>query len=306
MKILIDIGHPAHVHYFRNFIHIMKGKGHEFLITARNRSMIHYLLKHYDIPFYDRGKGKNSVIGKLLYMVYADLNILKKALSFKPDFFISFASPYAALVSWLLHKPHIVLDDTEHAKFGHMFYKPFSSVFLNPSCFYKHFGKKQIFFNSLTECFYLHKSFFTPNKNIYQLLGLSEYERYVILRFVSWQANHDLGHSGLNKETKLKLVEFLSMNYKVFISPESELNNDYLDKYIIKIPPEYMHDALFFADFFITESGTMASEAAVLGTPVIYVNSLPLMGYLKEEQQNGLLFHFTNSSGVIELSLIHI
>jgi len=27
MKILIDIGHPAHVHYFRNFIKMMESNG---------------------------------------------------------------------------------------------------------------------------------------------------------------------------------------------------------------------------------------------------------------------------------------
>ena len=39
MKILIDINHPAHVHYFKNFIKIMEKKGHEFLIISRNKEI---------------------------------------------------------------------------------------------------------------------------------------------------------------------------------------------------------------------------------------------------------------------------
>ncbi|MFW5804449.1 MAG: DUF354 domain-containing protein, partial [bacterium] len=35
MKILIDIGHPAHVHYFKNFITKMSQKGHSFIVIAR-------------------------------------------------------------------------------------------------------------------------------------------------------------------------------------------------------------------------------------------------------------------------------
>ena len=41
---------------------------------------------------------------------------------------------------------------------------------------------------------------------------------------------------------------------------------------------------------FVTDSGTMASESAMLGIPVIYTNNLPLMCYLKKEQKKDLLF----------------
>jgi predicted glycosyltransferase len=92
----------------------------------------------------------------------------------------------------------------------------------------------------------------------------------------------------------------LSNRYRVFVSSEGNQNDVIINKYLIKIPPELMHDALHYADFFITESGTMASEAAILNTPVIYVNSLPLMGYLRDEEKSGLLFHFKNSSGVTD------
>ena len=59
MRILIDIKHPAHVHFFRNFIKIMKSKGHEIKVTAREKEMTIYLLKKYKIPFV-----KISSIGK--------------------------------------------------------------------------------------------------------------------------------------------------------------------------------------------------------------------------------------------------
>ena len=43
----------------------------------------------------------------------------------------------------------------------------------------------------------------------------------------------------------------------------------------------------------------MASEAAVLGTPAIYVNSLT-MGYIEDEQRYGLLHHFTNGRAALD------
>ena len=68
MKILIDIGHPAHVHYFKNFIWIMQKNGHEFCITARNKEVALELLDNYGLNYIERGKGANSILGKILYL----------------------------------------------------------------------------------------------------------------------------------------------------------------------------------------------------------------------------------------------
>ena len=57
MKIFVDIGHPAHVHYFKNLILNLKDKGHEFLITARKKDVSQELLDNYNIPYTSRGTG---------------------------------------------------------------------------------------------------------------------------------------------------------------------------------------------------------------------------------------------------------
>jgi predicted glycosyltransferase len=301
MRIFIDIGHPAHVHYFKNFIKIMKNHGHIFFVSARNRSIIFSLLKTYNISYYDRGKGKDGVIGKLFYMIGADFKLLSKALKFKPDIFISFASPYAAQTAWLLRIPHVVLDDTEHARFGHFFYKPFSKVFLNPGCFKKDFGKRQIRFNSYSELFYLHPNNITTHTEIFTLPGIAGNEKFALLRFVSWKASHDIRQSGLDLQTKKRLVNILLENkYKVFISTEGENNDLLFDQYLINISPDLIHHVMEHANLLVTEGATMASECAMLGTPAIYVNSLDA-GTLREQEDKYQLIHgFRSSEGVIE------
>ena len=53
------------------------------------------------------------------------------------------------------------------------------------------------------------------------------------------------------------------------------------------------------SELYIGEGGTMASEAAVLGIPSIFVNSLEL-GYLNElEKKYGLVFNFSDSKKAI-------
>ena len=60
-----------------------------------------------------------------------------------------------------------------------------------------------------------------------------------------------------------------------------------------------MHSVLNYASLYIGEGGTMASEAACLGVPAIYVNSLDA-GVFNEEESYGLLRSFRNTEGVIE------
>jgi len=301
-KILIDIGHPAHVHYFRNFIKIMEGKGYQFMIASRNKEIAHYLLKKYDIPFIDRGKGQNGLVGKANYYFKAVHFIYKMAKTFGPGIILSFGSPYVAIVSKLLGKPHVAFDDTENAKLEHLMYVPFTRNILTPSCYTKNLGNKQTRFNGYMELCYLHPKYFTPDPSILDTLGLRRDEKYVIMRFVSWGASHDRGHSGLSLEMKKKAVKEVSKYGRVFISCEGELLDD-LKQYQINIPPEKMHDALSFATLLYGESATMASECAVLGTPAIYIDNEG-RGYTDEEEEKyGLVFNYTESAKDQELSV---
>ena len=298
MRIFIDIGHPAHVHYFRNFIKIMELKGHAFLVSSRKKECTFELLESYGISYFSRGSGRNSSLGKIIYLFKANWILYKLARRFKPDIFLSMASPYAAQVSWLIGQPHITFDDTEHAEIARKFYKSFSQVIFTPFSFSKDLGPKQIRFNSYMELFYLHPTYFLPNNSIFSTLDLADNKSYVVLRFISWNASHDIGQNGLDLETKRRLVVKLEAKYKVLISAEGELPED-LKKYRIKIPAYKIHDVLAQACLFIGESATMAQESALLGTPAIYVSSLNA-GTLDELEKDGLIFGFRSSLGVME------
>jgi len=297
MKILVDIGHPGHVHYFRNAIKIMEKSGHQFLVIARDKEVTYKLLDFYKITYVKRGKGGKGFWGKLGYILIADFIILKHALKFKPDVFLSFSSTYSGHVAFLLRKPHILIDDTEHAKFEHLMYKPFADVILTPDCFYKNLGAKQIKFKSYMELCYLHPARFEPDRSIFKDLALIVNEPYVIFRFVSWGANHDIGQSGINEKAKFELINKISEKIKVFISAEGQLPEE-LEPYRIRISPEKIHSVLHYATLFIGEGATMASECAMLGTPAIYINSLTA-GTIEDQENYELLFNYRNSDGAL-------
>jgi predicted glycosyltransferase len=297
MKIFIDIGHPAHVHYFKNFIKIMQKKGHSFCITARDKECVFELLNENGLEFHSRGTGKKSAFGKIIYMFKADYILYRKAKKFNPDVFLSFASPYAAQTSFLLRKPHITFDDTDHLSIARKFYLNFSTKVFTPYCFTKDIGPKQEKFHAFMELCYLLPKYFTPNENTLQSLSTKKGDKYAIVRFVSWDANHDYGVNGLPIKEKLQIIKKLEENYKVLISSEGELPID-LMPYKINLPPSKIHDILSFASIVVSEGATMTSECAMLGTPVIYINPLNA-GTLNEQEKYGLIFIYKDLSDVI-------
>ncbi len=298
MRIFIDIGHPAHVHYFRNMIALMHDKGHTFFIVARDKEVTHRLLKQYNLPYISRGKGSGSILGKILYLFKADCQLLKYAKKFNPDIFLSFASPYAAHVSFLMNKPHIAFTDTEHAKLGNLAFSYFTKTILTPGCFRKDFGKKHIKFNGYMELAYLHPDYFRADESILEILKIGKTDKYAVIRFVSWNASHDIGYSGLTYKNKVDLVKKLSEKCKVFISSEVDLPSE-IKKHQLKISPNKMHDVLSFASLFIGEGATMASESAILGTPSICVKSTEDSTCNEQEEKYSLLYNYKNINGVI-------
>ena len=295
MKILIDIGHPAHVHYFRNFIYEMERKGHTYMITTRDKEVTLDLLNYYDLNYICMGKNLNGLWGKFWSIIRNDIKIFKVSLKFKPDLFLSFNIPFPAHVGFLLRKPVVGFTDTEHAKINHLLANPFTHSILTPSCYNKNLGIKHIRFNGYMELCYLHPNYFIPDPSILKLLGVKKDEKYIIMRFVSWNASHDVGHSGLSLDMKRKTLKELSKYAKVFVSSEGELPKD-LKKYQIKIPPEKMHDVLYYATMYFGDGGTTASEAAILGTPSIHIATHAKYCGVQEELKHkyNLLYTFDN------------
>lgn len=297
MKILIDIGHPAHVHIFKIIAKKLSEKGHKILFTTTDKEHEVYLLDKYNLNYVSFGKRYKTIYGKLWGLVKFDLMLFRVALHFKPDLFISHGSMYAAHVAFLLGKKHISLEDSGNMEQIRL-YKPFTQAILTPQELQNEFGRKQIRYSGYHEICYLHPKYFAPNKDIFNYLGINENEKYAIVRFVSWEATHDKGQKGLNLNNKKELIELISPKMKVFISSERELP-DYFKPYQIMIPPEKMHDALAFATIFIGEGATMASECGVLGVPAIYINTI-VRCYNEDQEKYGTVYNFRNIDGVKE------
>lgn len=305
-RILLDIGHPGHVHYFRNAIRLLEQRGHKVAVVARDKEVTFNLLNAYGIPYTSRGTGSKGLPGKLLYILKGDYYVIRAAHEFKPDLFLSFASPYAAQAAWILGKPHISFDDTEHARLGQMMYRPFTDTVVTPKAYRKNFGEKQVCFDGFIELCHLAPTYFQPNPEVLKEVGLNAKERFILLRFVSWEASHDVGQQGLTFNQKIQLVNQLKSYGRIFISSEGKLPPE-LEPYRLKLAPHKIHHFLAYTSLYIGEGSTTASECALLGVPNILVNSLlspnTRPGVHMELEQYGVQELFETFDGVLEKAL---
>lgn len=298
MRILIDIGHPGHLHLFKHLAHRFIREGSEVLFTAREKEFELELIRAEGFRYKSFGKHYKTIYGKIWGLLKFDVQMFFTGLRFQPDLFISHGSIYAAHAAFLLGKKHLSLEDSGNME-QIVLYRPFTDVILTPDVLPEDLGPKQIRYAGYHEIAYLHPEYFTPNPDVYNWLGLNPGERYAIVRLVSWNATHDAGHKGLTNEDKTRLVKKLSEQMKVFITSERALSDE-LKPYQIKIAPEKLHHALSFASIVVSEGATIASEAGVLGTPTIYINTIA-RSYCQEQEKFGLVYNTSDSEKVFAL-----
>lgn len=291
MNILFSTGHPAQIHNYRIVREKLLERGHKVFWLASKKDISDYLLKHYGIEYVELKRPKKGLLSKgmtLLQNAWITAKVIRKE---KIDFVVSRVNPGVVLGAFLLNRPQIGMSDTEAAGIYDLIFSKLVGAMITSTSFERDLRKDQIRIDASIELFYLHTNYFKADREeVFRLLNIPVNTPYVVVRFVSGAAFHDDGHRTFTEENKLKLVESIKGHAKVFISSEGELADE-LKPYQIRIPLEKMHEVLSEATLFFGEGASMASEAAILGTPAIYVNDL-WAGSTNEETRAGLLYSY--------------
>lgn len=278
MKILIDMGHPAHVHFWKNFIWEMEKQGHEFKVVVREKNPMAELLTHYKIPFTKIGSPPSGTFNKTVRLPINDIRLLKIARDFKPDVLTGIGSPYMAQVGKLIRKPSYIFTDTEHATLINKLAVPFATKVLTPDCFLNDFGSKHVRYNSFHELAYLH-----PNRFKEKGVG----KKNIIIRLSSWDASHDKGRQVIEDITFSHLSRKLAEYGNVVMSREDGKKMT-LEGRLYE--PWQLHAIMKNAILYIGDGATMATESALLGVPSIYVSPLAgTMGNHENLEEYGLM-----------------
>jgi predicted glycosyltransferase len=92
----------------------------------------------------------------------------------------------------------------------------------------------------------------------------------------------------------------------VFISAEKKVPKD-LEKYLLNIPKQKIHDCLYYANMLVTDTQTMTTEAGILGTPVVRCNSFvgpnDMGNFIELEKKYKLIFSIRKPGDAIEKAI---
>jgi len=272
MRIIIDIGHPGHVHLFKYIFSELEKKGHTLFFSVREIPVAKYLLKAYNMPYLDLGKKSETILGKAVNVIQQDSQLFRFVTKNKIDFGLSSGIVLSHISKVTKMKSVIFDDDDDKAeplvvKYGH----PFADVVLTPSPIERK-TTKSITYQGSHELAYLHPNRFIPDESIINNIGLKKNEKYFLLRFVAFKGHHDGGHFGISIEQKRKIISQLLKYGKVLISAERAIEPEF-EQYRLNVPSEKIHSLMYYSSLFIGDSQTMISEAAIMGVPAIKCNS---------------------------------
>jgi hypothetical protein len=242
------------------------------------------------------GKGK---IDKAFILLITTWRHLVEAIKFKADVLIGRPSPMMAITAFLTGKKNIVYSDTERSVESLFFTKLFSYKILTPMMYRKDLGKKQMRVETFKELFYLHPNYFKPNPEDVRLVGLEPGEKFSFVRFVAWNASHDLGHKGFTNEQKMELIKHLEKYGKVILSTEEDLPSEF-DKYIKKVPHTKLHSVMSQAQLFVGDGLTMAFESNVMGVHAIFTSEMTSGAGDEMEQKYELLYTIEDREHMVE------
>lgn len=303
MKYIFELNHPKHYYQFKYVMQILKSRGHEISVLARDKDVLLNVLQEEHVGYTVFGKHRKTMLSKVLGtfgLMFKYIAIVKEQ---RPDVFVSKASWYGSAMAKIFHKKSVIFPDSEVVKVTNRYVVPMCTKVVTPDSFRLDYGSKHYRIKGIFEDCYLSPHVFQADEAVIEKYGLKR--PYAVVRFVGWFANHDVGKSGFNQREKEELVQAISKNMNVYISSENDLPDE-LEPYRLPTPASVIHDVLSFADLYIGDSQTMASEAALLGTPAIRSNSFvgpnDMSNFIMLQEKYGLLYNVAEPAEAISLA----
>lgn len=273
MNILFEINHPGHIHLFRNLAKELEKKSISSHFLIKSEPVIEHLAGFYGLEYSKMGPRARGLALKYIYQVRFLLKTIMLVNKIKPALGLG-VSMNLPMVSKFTKMKSIGFDDDDMAVtpvFAKYANKA-TSILTPSSLAHEMRGENHIVYNGFHELAYLHPSRFKPDPVVWDVLAISPETDYFILRFNSFRAHHDVGHSGMSFSQKTELVKKLAAHGRVFFSSEDAIDPEF-ESFKLPDRPELMHSFLAFAKMYVGESQTMTSEAAVLGTPALKCNT---------------------------------
>jgi uncharacterized protein len=271
MRILIDILHPKHAHFFRPLIRRWTGKGHVVKVVTRDKDITQKLLGVFDIPYICLSRQQKGIRMTWELLTHWK-NLMAVLKDFTPDIVMSIGGIMTSIPCKVMGIPNMALTDTETATLANKLSFPFADCILTPAWFTEDFGRKHCRYRSFHEWSYLHPDEFRPDPEIVRAEGIDPNKPYAVVRLVRWDALHDHGEEGLRREDASRLLRGLAGKMKIVLTSEAEPPSEF-SQFSVKVRVDLMHHVMACSRLVVGESPSMCAEASLMGVPSVLASS---------------------------------
>ncbi|MEZ4752302.1 MAG: DUF354 domain-containing protein [Bdellovibrionota bacterium] len=276
MKVLIEIGHPAHVHFFSRCIRTLNQKGHQVVVVSRDKEITNQLLQQENIPYRCLSTPRRGKFWLFFELLLRWFHIIEIILKEKIDLAVSISGISTSFPAWFTGIKSYTFTDTEDANLTNIVAFPFSSKIVTPRFFLKPLGKRHVCYDGMHELAYLQDFDKKNAAKMREQLGFTD--PYSIIRLVSNDALHDHDTKNLDEAGLQRLIRALTKKGRVYISSQTPLTQTFKE-YELNIPITQIHAVLEGAQLFVGDSPTMAVESSLLGTPAYLISPrIPRLG----------------------------
>ncbi len=280
----------------------LEKKAYVVNIVARDHGPTLSLLDVYGLQ-YRSFQPSGTRAGRILSMSKHFYDVYRLSRDLNPSIVIGFGVDAAVVAAWR-RKPCILFIDDDHTPWQNRVAKLLASAIITPNCFGMDLGRNHVTIAGFKEIAYLHPKRFMPDPSVLHELGVAPGEKYVIVRYNSWTAVHDIGRKTFSSREKVAAVRSLEEYCRVFVSDEGALPES-LEANRLPTSPHRIHHALYYAQAVLGNTGTLSVESAVLGTPAVMC--LPSVwrygNYTEIASKYELLFIFADPQQAIDKTI---
>jgi len=288
MRILVDIVHPAHALFFLRPIRTFLARGDTVTVASRHKDVTCALLDDLGVAHTPISRAGTGLIALGAEMIARDAALWRLVRRVRPQVMLGFGGVAIAHVGRVTGVPSVAYYDSENARLQTRLAYPFLTRLVVPEDYAgptpagrtrRLPGTKDLGF--------FHPRAFRPDRDRALAAGLDPDRPNILLRLVSWRANHDLGKAGLTGAQAADLAQMLAPRAALHVSAEGAVPPA-LTPFLWTGRPADIHHLMGFCDVVAGESLTMAREAIVMGVPAIYAG-VDFPGVVRGMARRGLM-----------------
>jgi predicted glycosyltransferase len=292
MHIGIAIRHPEHVYFYRHPVRVLESQGYDVSLYVREFRHTTALLDAFGLPYRLLGTEPASTTELLRGHLAYERRLFTAARRDSVDLLSAVGGRAITHLAPLLRVPSVVFADWDPSATDAIVARLADRV-CTPSFLRGEYGPRQRVYNGLHELSYLHPTRFqpqmTPSAESARTPAAENGEEPPPVRGdgSATALGEPRPHRTTEETTAVvafsaetaaepwadQVVTALSDHGAVHV-PDESWPRDH-PEVTERIPPLAEHDSLARAGVCVTDLGTVATEAAVLGTPPVYVGDAP-------------------------------